>query len=139
MVKKTQTIQVLPEKLINKIAAGEVIDRPASVLKELLENSIDAGAGKITIIINGGGSALIQVIDDGCGMNEDDAILSLQRHATSKIRSYQDIETIHTLGFRGEALASIAAVSQLELKTILHDTIEGTAIYVEGGVVQRVD
>lgn len=138
-VEKKQTIHILPEKLINKIAAGEVIDRPASVLKELVENSIDAGAKQITIIVKGGGSALIQVIDDGCGMSEDDAILSLQRHATSKIRTYEDIEAIRTLGFRGEALASIAAVSRLELKTILQGSIEGTVVYVEGGVVQRVD
>ncbi len=138
-MEKKRTIHILPEKLINKIAAGEVIDRPASVLKELVENSIDAGAKQITIIVKGGGSALIQVIDDGCGMSEDDAILSLQRHATSKIHSYADIEAIRTLGFRGEALASIAAVSRMELKTILQGEIEGTAVYVEGGVVQRVD
>jgi len=132
-----RNIHILSEQLINKIAAGEVIDRPASVLKELVENSIDAGATRITILVKGGGSALIQVIDDGSGMGEDDAILSLQRHATSKIRTYGDIENILTLGFRGEALASIAAVSRLELKTILQGQVEGTAIQVEGGLVQR--
>ncbi len=139
MQKKSHLINVLPENLINKIAAGEVIDRPASVVKELVENSIDAGAAQITLVLKGGGSTLIQVSDNGSGMNEDDAILSLQRHATSKIRTYADIERILTLGFRGEALASIAAVSRLELRTVPAGAIEGTAIFVEGGVVQKVE
>ena len=139
MQKKSHTINVLPENLINKIAAGEVIDRPASVVKELLENSIDAGATRIDVILKGGGAQLIQVNDNGGGMSEEDAILSLQRHATSKIRNYADIERILTLGFRGEALASIAAVSRLELRTVPRGSIEGTAIFVEGGVVQKVE
>ncbi len=139
MQKKTHLINVLPENLINKIAAGEVIDRPASVVKELVENSIDAGASQITLIIKQGGSQLIQVNDNGSGMSEQDAILSLQRHATSKIHTYADIEKILTLGFRGEALASIAAVSRLELRTVPKGSIEGTAILVEGGVVQKVE
>ncbi len=139
MQKKSHIINVLPENLINKIAAGEVIDRPASVVKELVENAIDAGATWITLIIKEGGAQLIQVNDNGSGMSEEDAILSLQRHATSKIRTYADIEKILTLGFRGEALASIAAVSRLELRTVPKGAIEGTAIFVEGGVVQKVE
>jgi len=139
MQKKSHIINVLPENLINKIAAGEVIDRPASVVKELVENAIDAGATWITLIIKEGGAQLIQVNDNGSGMSEEDAILSLQRHATSKIHTYADIEKILTLGFRGEALASIAAVSRLELRTVPKGAIEGTAIFVEGGVVQKVE
>jgi DNA mismatch repair protein MutL len=139
MQKKTHIINVLPENLINKIAAGEVIDRPASVVKELIENSIDAGATQIAVILKGGGAQLIQINDNGSGMSEEDAILSLQRHATSKIRTYADIEKILTLGFRGEALASIAAVSRLELRTVPKGAIEGTAIHVEGGIVQKVE
>lgn len=132
-------VKILPENLINKIAAGEVIDRPSSVVKELIENSIDAGADRITIIIKDGGKELIQIIDNGSGMSEQDAIMSFQRHATSKIRSYSDIERILTLGFRGEALASIASVSRVELKTVLRDSIEGTLMVIEGGTVQRVE
>ncbi|HNW61129.1 MAG TPA: DNA mismatch repair endonuclease MutL, partial [bacterium] len=139
MQKKTHNINVLPENLINKIAAGEVIDRPAAVVKELIENSIDAGATRIEVILKGGGSQLIQIIDNGSGMSEEDAILSLQRHATSKIRTYADIEKIHTLGFRGEALASMAAVSRLELRTVPAGAISGTLIQVEGGIVQKVE
>ncbi len=139
MQKKTHTINVLPENLINKIAAGEVIDRPASVVKELIENSLDAGATRIEVILKSGGSQLIQIIDNGIGMSEEDAILSLQRHATSKIRTYADIEKILTLGFRGEALASIAAVSRLELRTVPRGAIAGTAIHVEGGMVTKVE
>jgi len=139
MQKKSHIINILPENLINKIAAGEVIDRPASVVKELVENAIDAGATWITLIIKQGGAQLIQVNDNGSGMSEEDAILSLQRHATSKIRTYADIEKILTLGFRGEALASIAAVSRLELRTVPKGAIEGTAVFVEGGVVQKVE
>lgn len=132
-------IRVLPENLINKIAAGEVIDRPSSVAKELVENSIDAGATQISVIVKGGGSVLIQVMDNGSGMQEQDAIMAFQRHATSKIKTYKDIERIGTLGFRGEALASIASVSRVELKTVAQGSIEGTAILMEGGIVQKVD
>ncbi|MBN2413209.1 DNA mismatch repair endonuclease MutL [candidate division KSB1 bacterium] len=132
-------IRILPENLINKIAAGEVIDRPSSVVKELVENSIDAGADKITVIVRDGGKGLIQVIDNGAGMEEKDAIMSIQRHATSKISTYEDMEQIVTLGFRGEALASIAAVARLEMKTVTRDNIEGTQINIEGGTVVKMD
>lgn len=133
MKTEQRRIHILSENLINKIAAGEVIDRPASVVKELVENAIDAGARHITVITKAGGSGLIQVVDDGCGMSEEDAVLSLQRHATSKIKSYRDIERISTLGFRGEALASIAAVSRVELKTVMQGEMEGTLLTIEGG------
>jgi DNA mismatch repair protein MutL len=133
MKSNDRKIHILSENLINKIAAGEVIDRPASVVKELVENAIDAGSRHVTVIVKGGGSQLIQVVDDGCGMSEEDAILSLQRHATSKIRTYTDIERITTLGFRGEALASIAAVARVEFKTIPQGEMDGTLLTVEGG------
>jgi DNA mismatch repair protein MutL len=136
--KRDNIIRVLSESLINKIAAGEVIERPASVLKELVENAIDAGARHITVIVKKGGKELIQVIDDGSGMTEQDAIMSLQRHATSKIQSLRDIEQIASLGFRGEALASIASVSRLELNSVLQDSIDGTALQIEGGTVNHV-
>ncbi len=132
-------IRVLSENLVNKIAAGEVIDRPSSVVKELVENSIDAGADKISVIIKEGGKGLIQIVDNGCGMEEKDAIMSFQRHATSKIHDYEDMERILTLGFRGEALASIAAVSQLEMKTVPEGQIEGTQINIDGGTVVKMD
>jgi len=132
-------IRVLPETLINKIAAGEVIDRPSSVVKELVENSIDAVSTQITVIVKGGGSSLIQVVDNGSGMEEQDAIMAFQRHATSKIQAYRDLEHITTLGFRGEALASIASVSRVEMKTLRQNSLEGTAILLEGGIMQKVD
>ena len=116
-----------------------MIDRPASVVKELIENSIDAKADRISIILRDGGRDLIQIIDNGFGMGEQDAIMCLQRHATSKIRDYKDVEKILTLGFRGEALASIAAVSRLELKSIEKGQIEGTAIAIEGGTVEKME
>ena len=139
MDKTENKIKVLPENLINKIAAGEVIDRPSSVLKELVENSIDAGADRITILLKNGGKSLIQIIDNGMGMEEEDAIMSLQRHATSKIRTYRDVENIRSLGFRGEALASIASISRLEMKTVRDGKMEGSSLLIEGGVVQKVD
>ncbi len=139
MSTKHSDIRVLPENLINKIAAGEVIDRPSSVVKELVENSIDAGSTQITVIIKGGGSSLIQVVDNGSGMDEQDAIMAFQRHATSKIRTYRDLEHVTTLGFRGEALASIASVSRVELRTVRQDALEGTAILLEGGTMLKVD
>ncbi|MDQ8142254.1 DNA mismatch repair endonuclease MutL [Chryseobacterium sp. CFS15] len=129
-------IQLLPDHVANQIAAGEVVQRPASIVKELLENSIDAGASKIELIIRDAGKNLIQVVDDGKGMSETDARMSFERHATSKIRGTEDIFKIATKGFRGEALASIAAVSQVELKTKLKDAALGTNIYIEGGVFQ---
>jgi len=131
-------VKVLPESLINKIAAGEVIDRPSSVVKELVENAIDAGASRILVAVKKGGHTLIQVSDNGRGMNERDAIMSIQRHATSKISELRDIERITTLGFRGEALSSMAAVSQMEIKSLERGTSEGTVLSVEGGTVQRL-
>ncbi|HHY47188.1 MAG TPA: hypothetical protein GX506_07840 [Firmicutes bacterium] len=106
-------IMILGEELVNRIAAGEVIERPASVVKELIENSIDAGAERITVKLGGDPSEFIQVTDDGCGMGKDDVLLAFERHATSKLRDPQDLFHIETLGFRGEALPSIAAVSQV--------------------------
>jgi DNA mismatch repair protein MutL len=121
-------IKILPENLANKIAAGEVVQRPESVVKELLENAIDANARNIDVIVKRAGKSLIQVFDDGNGMPEEDAILSIQKHATSKIYSLDDLDAIHTLGFRGEALSSIAAVSQLEIRTETPDEELGTLI-----------
>ena len=110
-------VQLLPDNIANQIAAGEVIQRPASVVKELVENAIDSGATEIELAIKDSGKTLIQVRDNGCGMSETDARMSLERHATSKLRSADDLFNLHTMGFRGEALASICAVSQLEIKT----------------------
>ncbi len=130
-----QKIKILPENLANKIAAGEVIQRPASAVKELIENSIDAKAKSITIIIKDGGKSLIQVIDDGEGMIAEDAGMVFHRHATSKISSYEDLENIRTLGFRGEALASITAVSQVELQTRTEHSEIGTKVRIDGSTV----
>src|SRR3954452_25160975 len=110
-------IHVLSENVANKMAAGEVVERPASVAKELLGNSLDAGATRIRIQVEAGGKKLIQIIDNGCGMVRDDALLAFERHATSKIRNAEDLLTIATLGFRGEALPSIASVARLRLET----------------------
>jgi DNA mismatch repair protein MutL len=130
-------IQLLPDSIANQIAAGEVVQRPASAVKELMENSIDAGAKSIRLIIKDAGKALIQVIDDGAGMSETDARMSLERHATSKIRKAEDLFTLFTMGFRGEALASIAAVSQLEMRTRMAGAELGTCLYVEGSEVKK--
>lgn len=127
----TNKIKILPENIANKIAAGEVVNRPESVVKELLENSLDANAKNIEVIIKNAGKTLIQVVDDGEGMSQEDAILCVQRHATSKIDCVEDLESIRTFGFRGEALASIAAVSQFELKTQRKDDDLGTLIKIE--------
>ncbi len=129
-------IQLLPESIANQIAAGEVVQRPASAVKELIENALDAGATSITLIVKEGGKTLIQVIDNGCGMSETDARMSLERHATSKIRKADDLFTLRTMGFRGEALASIAAVSQMEMKTRLPDRELGTRLVVEASEVK---
>ena len=110
-------IHVLPEHVANKIAAGEVVERPASVVKELLENALDAGATRIKINVEAGGKKLIQITDNGCGMVRDDAMLAFERHATSKIKDAEDLLSVATLGFRGEALPSIASVSRLRLET----------------------
>ena len=128
-------IQVMPDRLANQIAAGEVVQRPASVEKELIENAIDAGASSIEVLLKDAGSTLVQVIDDGCGMSAADAAQCFERHATSKIQSVDDLERIRTLGFRGEALASIAAVSQVELKTKRVEDEAGTLVRVKGGEV----
>jgi DNA mismatch repair protein MutL len=131
-------IRLLSETVASQVAAGEVVERPASVVKELVENSIDAGARKIDILIRRGGISLVRVIDDGSGMDRDDALLSLERHATSKIRSASDLAAIGTLGFRGEALPSIASVSRFRLTTREAEAVAGTEILVNGGKIETV-
>jgi DNA mismatch repair protein MutL len=133
----TDIIAVLPDAVANQIAAGEVIQRPASVVKELVENAIDAGATEVTTVIKDGGKTLIQVIDNGSGMSETDARLAFERHATSKIKSAEDLFAIRSMGFRGEALASIAAVAQVELKTCQPQGELGTFIAIEGSQVKK--
>jgi DNA mismatch repair protein MutL len=131
-------IALLPDEVASQVAAGEVVERPASVVKELVENSLDAGATRIEIAIARGGAGLVRVVDNGFGMDRDDALLSLERHATSKIRTGDDLANIHTLGFRGEALPSIASVSRFRLATRPADAIEGTEILVNGGKIETV-
>lgn len=131
-------IHVLPENVANKIAAGEVVERPASVVKELLENSLDAGASRIRIAVEAGGKRYIQVSDNGCGMLRDDALLAFERHATSKIKDAEDLLSISTLGFRGEALPSIASVSRLHLETHAAEEPSGTVIDIAGGRIVNV-
>lgn len=128
-------IKILSEDTINKIAAGEVIERPVSIVKELVENSIDSGAKNISVEVSGGGHNLIQVIDDGCGMSYDDAVLAFERHATSKISSFNDVVHLKTLGFRGEALASIAAVSEVKLFTRRGDSLSGVHLLIQNGKI----
>ncbi len=130
-------IQLLPDSVANQIAAGEVIQRPASAVKELMENAVDSGATEISLIVKDAGRTLIQVVDNGCGMSERDARMCFERHATSKIRNAKDLFAIRTLGFRGEALASLAAVSQLDMKSRRHEDELGTCIEVEGSKVRK--
>jgi DNA mismatch repair protein MutL len=132
-------IRVLPDQVANKIAAGEVVERPASVVKELLENSLDAGASSLRIEVESGGRRLIRIVDDGCGMLRDDALLAFERHATSKLRDVKDLLSIATLGFRGEALPSIASVSRLLLETRSAEETTGTRIEIAGGRMLRCE
>ena len=132
------TIRRLPTAVANKIAAGEVVERPASIVKELLENALDAGARRISVALQAGGRRLVRVSDDGCGMSQDDAILAVERHATSKISDETDLEHLGTFGFRGEALPSIAAVSKFDLTTRLAEDLAGTQLVIEGGTIQDV-
>jgi len=132
-------IHVLSETVANQIAAGEVVERPASVVKEMLENSLDAGATRIKISVEAGGKKLIQITDNGCGMVRDDAMLAFERHATSKIKNAEDLLSVATLGFRGEALPSIASVSRLRLETRAADEPAGTVIEINGGRMARVE
>ena len=131
----SDVIQLLPDSVANQIAAGEVIQRPASVIKELVENAVDAGAKVIRVLVVDAGRTSIQVIDDGCGMSETDARLAFERHATSKIRQADDLFALHTMGFRGEALPSIAAVSVVELTTRMATEEIGTHLTLQGSRV----
>src|SRR5271167_4639460 len=132
-------IRILPDQVANQIAAGEVVDRPASVVKELLENALDAGATRIKVEVEGGGRKLIRVADDGQGMNRDDALLAFERHATSKLRSADDLLAIATLGFRGEALPSIASVARVTLDTATGEEGAGTRIEIAAGKIHSVE
>jgi DNA mismatch repair protein MutL len=132
-------IRVLPDQVANQIAAGEVVDRPASVVKELMENALDAGASRIRVEVEAGGRRLIRISDDGCGMSRDDALLAFERHATSKLRTADDLLSINTLGFRGEALPSIASVARVTLETATGEEAAGTRIEIAGGKILHVD
>src|ERR1700753_1395318 len=137
-------IRVLSDQVANQIAAGEVVDRPASVVEELLENALDAGATRVRVEVAAGGRKLIRITDNGCGMNRDDALLAFERHATSKLRTADDLLSIATLGFRGEALPSIASVARVTLETAPAPASgaapeAGTRIEIAGGKILRVD
>src|SRR5258706_4883133 len=136
-------IHVLSERVANQIAAGEVVERPASVVKELLENALDAGSTRIRIHVEAGGKKVIQITDNGCGMVRDDAMLAFERHATSKIKDTEDLLSVATLGFRGEALPSIASVARLQLETraaeSTGETSAGTILEINGGRMARVE
>ena len=136
-LKMNDLIELLPDNIANQIAAGEVIQRPASAVKELMENAIDAGATQVKLIIQDAGKSLVQVIDNGRGMSVTDARMAFERHATSKIRNIEDLFRIRTMGFRGEALASIAAVAQVELKTKRPADENGTCIEIENSFVNK--
>ncbi|HUL30931.1 MAG TPA: DNA mismatch repair endonuclease MutL, partial [Thermodesulfobacteriota bacterium] len=131
-------IEVLPQSVSQIIAAGEVIERPASVVKELMENAIDAGSSEITVELKAGGLQLIRVTDSGEGMDQEDVPLAFQRYATSKLRRAEDLYAIHTLGFRGEALPSISQVSKMTLQTRTRDSLTGTKVICQGGEIKRV-
>jgi DNA mismatch repair protein MutL len=131
-------IKILPESLSNKIAAGEVVDRPSSIVKELVENALDAGATEITVVVRDGGKTLIQVMDNGSGMIESDAILAFERHSTSKIHEADDLHRIETMGFRGEALASIGSVSRVDMRTRTEDSPTATQLTLDGGIMKDV-
>ncbi|MFW6202750.1 MAG: DNA mismatch repair endonuclease MutL, partial [Marinilabilia sp.] len=130
-------IHLLPDSVANQIAAGEVIQRPASIIKELGENAIDAGSTDIQIIVKDAGRTLVQIIDNGCGMTETDARMAFERHATSKIKNANDLFAIRTMGFRGEALASIAAVAKVEIKTRPHEEELGTHLVISGSQIEK--
>src|SRR5258708_26655104 len=132
-------IRVLSDTVANKIAAGEVVERPASVVKELLESSLDAGSTSIRVDVESGGRRLIRIVDDGCGMMRDDALLAFERHATSKLSDVKDLLSISTLGFRGEALPSIASISRLLLETKSREESVGTVVEIAGGKMFRVE
>ena len=132
-------IQVLDGETINKIAAGEVVERPSSVVKELVENAIDAGATAITIEIQDGGISFVRITDNGSGMEREDIAMAFLRHSTSKIRSSEDLQTIHSLGFRGEALSSISAVAQVELLTKTAHAMTGCRYRIDGGVEKSME
>src|ERR1035437_163150 len=132
-------IHVLSETVANQIAAGEVVERPASVVKEMLENSLDAGAKRIRVQVEAGGKKLIQITDNGCGMVRDDAMLAFERHATSKLKNSEDLLSIATLGFRGEALPSIASVSRLRLETRAWEESSGSVLEIAGGKILKIE
>lgn len=132
-------VRVLPDQVANQIAAGEVVDRPAAIVRELVDNAIDAGASDIAVHLENGGHASVRVVDDGCGMGRDDALLAFERHATSKIEAAHDLLALTTLGFRGEALPSIASVAKVELVTREHESETATRVLIEGGHVRRVE
>ena len=132
-------IRILTEKVASQIAAGEVIERPASIVRELIDNSVDAGSDKISIRIENGGKTLIKVFDNGLGMNRDDLLLCMERHATSKIHAISDLNSISTLGFRGEAIPSICAVSRTEIVSRPADQVIGHRLTVHGGKLKSID